>query len=390
MPRAKKTTETAKAETTTKKRKKVTEESADISAEEEAIEAAVEAVEQSNEEIKTNKKALPSDEIKVEKPTRKEVMTEKRRNEAARAERNAKRESTLMSWEQIRSAQHEGRIVTGTVVSIDVKNEKLVVATVQISGFKILIPADELYKNPLLDYSTVTNEASRIHREKQMLSKLLTSEIPFIITAIEGSPNSDDGYLIVGSRKAALERMEERNYIRPVRDGKPNITVDSVTEATIVTVGQHSVFANVQGVDTSIPIWQLTYRYVEDATDMYKCGQKINVRIKRIDYDEDGRVSSIAVSAKEPELDEFRPNMRNISKGALTMGTITSIRESRKTPGKTIVSLFLDSFEVPAISSFVRIDTMAEPPMTGDRVVFSVYEIKEEEGYVTGSIIRKE
>ena len=181
-----------------------------------------------------------------------------------------------------------------------------------------------------------------------------------------------------------------RNYIIPGRDGKPVLTEGSIAEATVVTVGQHSVFANVQGIDTSIPIWQLTYRYVEDAASMYKRGQKFNVLIKRIEYDNDGRVSNIFVSAKEPEKDEFRPNLKNLSAKALTIGTITSIRESRNTPGKTIVSLFLDSFEVPAVSSFVRIDTMAEPPMTGDKVLFSVYEVKEEDGYVTGTIIRKE
>lgn len=89
MPRAKKPavaeTEEIKETKETKKRTKKAAvkaepaETADIK-EEETIEAAVEDAEQNHKEIKVNKKALPTDEPKNETVTRREVLSQKRKN----------------------------------------------------------------------------------------------------------------------------------------------------------------------------------------------------------------------------------------------------------------------------------------------------------------------
>ena len=89
MPRAKKPavaeTEEIKETKETKKRTKKAAvkaepaETADIK-EEETIEAAVEDAEQNHKEIKVYKKALPTDEPKNETVTRREVLSQKRKN----------------------------------------------------------------------------------------------------------------------------------------------------------------------------------------------------------------------------------------------------------------------------------------------------------------------
>ncbi len=340
---------------------------------------------------KTRKKTkiMEDDVSQAPARTRKDVINEMVTNERTRAARNDKRETTLMSWEQLRGAHKDGRIVTGSIFSIETLDNKHVVAVVDMTGFRVIIPIEEMYKNPPLDYSTVVNEAQRIHRERQMLSKLLGGEIQFIITNIDGSPSdNEDGYLIVGSRRQALARIEERNYIRHSRNGMPAITEGSVAEATVVSVGQHAVFANVGGVDTSISTYQLTYRYVDNATNMYTLGDKFNVVVKSIEFDEDGSVKNLVVSGKEAEIEEYQSRIDKIKPNTLTLGVITSVRASKKTPGKTIITLFIDAYKMPAMASYVKIDTMAEPPKTGDRVVFSTYMVTDR-GFVMGQILRK-
>ncbi|MDO5398874.1 MAG: hypothetical protein Q4G33_13195 [bacterium] len=320
--------------------------------------------------------------------SRREVLAEKRANEVKRAKNNAIHETRLMVWEQLKSAKHERRILYSRIFSVEtLNNGKVTVAVLSMEGFRVIIPCMEMYKVPPLDMSTVTDDNDRIRREKQIMTKLLGAEIPFIITNIEGDPDGEP--VIIASRKEALQRMVDHNYNRRNRDGKSLINEGDTVESTVISVGRFAVWANVGGLDVSIPVYRLTHRYVEDATQMYTPGQKLNIYVGAIQYDENNRVSRISVSGKEPEIDEFRPKLKNIKSGAAFLGKITSIRQSRTDSSRTIITLFLEDIGVPAIANYTRIDALPNPPITGDTVVFSAYAVREESGTVIGSILRR-
>lgn len=318
--------------------------------------------------------------------SRSEVLAEKRKNEQERAKRNLTRETTRMKWEGLKSSLREKRILTSRVISIQ-EVAKRVIAVLNVEGFKVMVPCSEMYVKPPLDMSTVNMDTDRIRREKQILQKLLGSEIPFLITDIAGSPEGD--YVIVGSRKAALTRMADRNFTKRKYDGKSRISEGDTVDAVAVTVGQHAVWANVGGIDVSIPIFLLTHRYVAEATEMYRPGQIFPVYINKIEYDAEGHVKKLNVSGRIPEIAEFLPRLKQIVPGESCLGRITSIRKSRSDESRTIITLFLEHAEVPAIASYTRYDTLASPPLTGDTVIFSVYKVNEEHGVVTGTILRR-
>lgn len=317
--------------------------------------------------------------------SRRDVLAQKRENEEKRAKANLKREQNLMGWEQLKSAKHENTVLNGEIVAIEVLNESVVVAVVKINGFRVIIPCEEMYVESPVDMSTVTNKDRLIRREKQMLTKLLGAEIPYVIHEISGDANGE--YAILGSRKRAIQKIAARNFNK--HNGYARINEGDIVEATIISVGNHAVWANVQGIDTSIPIFRLTHRYVGNASEAYAPGMKKNVVIKEINYDESGKCVSIAVSGKDAEIPEFLPNLSEVSSGMNVLGTITSIRKSRQPHGQTIITLFLDKLEVPAMAMYTKIDTLTNPPMTGDKVVFSVYKTDEERGLCIGTIIRR-
>ncbi len=321
---------------------------------------------------------------------RSKILAEKRENEKKRAEINSARENKLMSWEQLKSAHHEKRIVYSRVIAIEAMNDMVNVAVVMLGGFRVVIPCSEMYVSDPLDNKTITTATERLKREKQMLQKLLGAEIPFIITGINGMPNIKDkeGYAVVASRKKAIEKIAARNYNIRRNTGEGLIKEGDIVEATIVSVGSHAVFINVAGFDVSLPVFKLTHRYISDCKNNYNVGDTVNVSISEIEYDEKGHATSIKVSGKEAEVPDFLNRIHILSSGTRCMGRITSIRSSKKNPEKTVILLYLEDFDLPAIAMYTQIDTIVKPLQTGDTVVFSVFDTKDN-GYVTGSIIQR-
>ena len=142
--------------------------------------------------------------------SRRELIAQKNKNEQERAEKNALREERIMKWEQIRTSRRENRIVYGNLISIETLNNTMIVGVVKFGEYRIIIPASEMFKNDLVDYSTIEDIDDKIKRENQMMSKLLGLEIPFVITQVTGK--FDGEYAILASRKLALRRIETYNF----------------------------------------------------------------------------------------------------------------------------------------------------------------------------------
>ena len=302
-------------------------------------------------------------------------LTEKQREEA-----NKKREVNLMTFSQLQSAMREKTELTGEVISVTPLGDEAVVATVLWRNFTISIPCREMYQTYPIDESTIRSKNDRIRRERQMLIKFLGAKIIFIVTNIEGDSRN---CAIAGSRKMACERRAIRNY--DIRKGStPQVNIGDMIEAQIINVGIHGVRANIQGLDTQISTWQLSNRY------MYKPGETLKVIVEDITYDEKGHATAVSVSARSAETPEFRNNLSKLKYGEVTRGRITSMNQITTSKGPaTRVFMFLESFNVPAVSTYYKVDTFAEPPIIGDTVLFSVRNKNEEKGYAQGTIMRK-
>ena len=182
--------------------------------EETEINTEIESTQSSESETEPAENSEPENSDSDENPdnsadskaiSRRELIAQKNKNEQERAEKNALREERIMKWEQIRTSRRENRIVYGNLISIETLNNTMIVGVVKFGEYRIIIPASEMFKNDLVDYSTIEDIDDKIKRENQMMSKLLGLEIPFVITQVTGK--FDGEYAILASRKLALRRI---------------------------------------------------------------------------------------------------------------------------------------------------------------------------------------
>lgn len=322
-----------------------------------------------------------------ENPSRSDVLREKLKKENERSEKNAKREATLSLWEQFKNAQFEKRILTGTIIGVDTIKDNNV-AIIMMNGFRILVPYAGLYESDPIDTSTVRSQKDRSKRELQMMRRMFNAEIPFIIEHIEGNPMDNDGYAILASRQNAIKRIAAVNFDKR-RNKKPHIAEGDIVDASVVSVGLHGVFVNVYGKDISIPMYKLTYKYIENCREFCKTGDKIKVCIDKIEYDEHGKATAVDISAKKAEEMEYISRIDAISEEMICMGRVTSIQQDRSNPSKVRAYLFLEGWDIPAVVDHIRFDVTVKPLQQGDKILFRVKWKDLERGRVRGNIISK-
>ena len=145
-----------------------------------------------------------------------------------------------------------------------------------------------------------------VNRCATMAAKLYSLNVPMVITTIQVDESTDaeagvPAYVVVASRKAALDIIEETNYgDRPDGDG-PRIQEGDFVRAQITSVARDSIAVVVGGVDTRVPLHALTFEYLVDARTKYKVGQEIMVQVEQIIKEKDGH-HIVEVNCKQPEL----------------------------------------------------------------------------------------
>ena len=333
---------------------------------------------------------------KAEKEQRAVDLDHKRRAEnLERLRREREREARLQENQQflaaIRAAQESmrrKRICQGTIGAIvtvtpdgrpadDSAKEYMVIIQVQMENeFLVNIPFNEFFRDNPIDMSTVDLESTtgrQIYnrRQRQMAEKMYGATVPFVITDVFF--DNAESYQILGSRREALLIMEKKNFY-PVRSGmEPRIKVGDLYEATIISVGFYTVFLNVGGVDATIPIRSMTFRYVKNMADYYKVGQKVLVEIIEISNNKQGNIV-LKLSAKTVELKiaKKRQATSNITVGTLCLATITSIRKSQTRENEIVINAYIPFYKMPAIVQGMDPKAMEYMPMAGDQIRVSI------------------
>ena len=170
------------------------------------------------------------------KPTRADVLREARRRRAERSESVRAYQEFLIGLSSLTVAAKNHSIVNGLVSHIEQRNDVdsevpcvMIIALVE-GRYKVSIPFDEFYQKNPIDMATVNMETKAgreeyVNRCATMAAKLYSLNVPMVITTIQVDESTDaeagvPAYVIVASRKAALDIIEETNYgDRPDGDG---------------------------------------------------------------------------------------------------------------------------------------------------------------------------
>ena len=239
------------------------------------------------------------------------------------------------------TAAKEKAVLTGKIIRVENDAENAYWCVLFNDAF-VRIPFEETFAE--LPQDLLNRETPNlVQRRARFLRKSLSLSIPFTIQQF--SSLADGTTMVIGSRKAALPRVQSR-YFGPNAVHHP--AVGDIVAATVLSVGFHSAWFNICGVDVRIPIHELTHRYIDNMEQIYAIGESVQMQI--LDVTENPNI--IRASQKPLEMERARTLTGKIAQGAYCVGTVTTIRLITTDEGvsRYRASLWLDE-GIPAYAS---------------------------------------
>lgn len=193
------------------------------------------------------------------------------------------------AWERLVTAKAANETVEG-VVKAAVKGGLLV----EVDRFRGFLPASQVR----VDKGTA-------------LETLVKTTLPLkIIDVDEGRKR-----LVVSHRRAMDEqrRAARSSLLQSLKVGEER-------DATVVRLADFGAFVDLGGVDALIPMSELAFERVEKPSDVVQAGDKLKVRVLRID--QGGK--KIAVSRKSALPDPWRDHAEVLRQGKVVEGKVVS------------------------------------------------------------------
>ncbi len=254
------------------------------------------------------------------------------------------------------------RILTGTIQAVEQAGSRSL-AVLYHGDFKIIIPADQAV---LL----VEDRQGRSPEEilSDTLNKRLGAEIDYIIKGID-----QESGIAVGSRLEAMEIKRRQYYFGRDRDGNNLIYEGVCAEARIVSVIRAGIFVDLFGLEVYIPLRELSYQRLMDAGVQYQTGQRVLVKILKIDRSDRSHIQ-VTASVKQAGENPYEKALKRYSVGNRYVGTVSMV-------DTTGVFVALDG-GIDCLCSYPK---RGRPPR-GSRVTVRILGINHESNRIWGAI----
>ncbi len=206
-----------------------------------------------------------------------------------------------------------GRILSGTVQGIErTKNDSL--AVLYHGSYKILIPFKEALLPPD-DY----RDQSPGDMHYYLLNKRLGAEMDYIVKGID-----EEAGIAVASRLEAMKAKRKQYYFGTDRNGKSILYPGVCAEARVVSVIRPGLFADVFGLEVYIPLRELSYQRMMDATVYFQAGQRILVKLTSLDTSDRNNIQATA-SVKQATENPYTKALRRYTVGNRYVGTVSMV-----------------------------------------------------------------
>lgn len=213
-------------------------------------------------------------------------------------------------------SQKTGRILTGTIQGVerppDTPSRSL--AVIYHGEFKIIIPSEEAVEPPE-DYRGRLPE-DVLH---DTLTKRLGAEVDYVIKGIDPAAG-----IAVGSRLEAMRARRKQYYLGTDRDGNYLLYSGVCAEARIVSVIRAGIFIDLFGLETYIPLRELSYQRWMDAAGYFQPGQRILVKVLELDRSDPGHIK-VKASVKQAGENPYERALRRYSVGNRYVGTVSMV-----------------------------------------------------------------
>lgn len=208
------------------------------------------------------------------------------------------------------------KILTGTIQGVEQPedNPSRSLAVIYHGDFKVIIPAEEAVLPP--EDNRGRSQEDVMH---YTLTKRLGAEVDYIVKGID--PQSG---VAVASRLEAMAAKRKEYYFGTDRDGN-NILYEGVcAEARIVSVIRAGIFVDLFGLEIYIPLRELSYQRLLDASSQFQPGQRVLVKILSIDRSDRNHIKASA-SVKQAGENPYEKALRRFSVGNRYVGTVSIV-----------------------------------------------------------------
>lgn len=208
-----------------------------------------------------------------------------------------------------------GRILTDRLMGVERTNISTEpVAVLHHGAFKIIIPASDMITLPDDLHGRSPDDAyySLLHRR-------MGAEIDYIIKAI-----SPDDPVAVASRKDAMAIKRKQFYFTRDRAGNNLLYEDVCAEARVTCVFGSGIVVDLFGVETFIPLRELSWQRLTSAVGKFKPGDRVVVRIQELDRSDREHLhvrSSVRLAMTNP----YRDALRKYTVNCCYVGTVSHI-----------------------------------------------------------------
>ena len=243
---------------------------------------------------------------------------------------------------EILRSKEEKRILTGIITGIEdeyykLKNKYIPCAILWYGDVKVLIPITHL----------------RVDKQnKSIIRGMIGAEIDFIILEYDEVAN-----IAIGSRKDAMELRSQIEL--------PNLKVNDTIKVRIVGIGVKHIVVDMYGKEVIIKASELKHTYIVNCKDVYKVGEYLKVKIKKIDL----KNNIYELSAKEFEENPFANIRKYITINGEYIGTVIAFPKNNSG-----IIVQLDNLQVTVLTRVpARFNSF---PHFADKVLIKVTEIK--------------
>ena len=257
------------------------------------------------------------------------------------------------------------RILTGTIQGVErpEDNPNRSLAVIYHGDFKIIIPAEEAIEPP--EDFRGRSESDIMH---YMLTKRLGAEVDYIVKGIDPKAG-----IAVASRLEAMAAKRKEYYFGTDRDGNNLIYSDVCAEARIVSVIRAGIFIDLFGLEIYIPLRELSYQRLLDASAQFQPGQRVLVKVLTVERSDRNQVK-VTASVKQAGENPYEKALKKYSVGNRYVGTVSMV-------DTTGVFVSLDG-GIDCLCSYPK---RGRPPR-GARVTVRVLGINKENNRIWGAI----
>lgn len=149
-----------------------------------------------------------------------------------------------------------------------------------------------------------------------LLTKRIGSEVDYVIKGIDPEIG-----LAVGSRKEAMETKRRFYYLNPTSQGTYRIYAGLCCEARVMSVIPDGIFVELFGIDTYIPLRELSYTRLASAMGYYEPGDRVLVKVISINREDPNKII-VSASVKQVSANPLDKAIEKIEAGSRYAGTV--------------------------------------------------------------------